>query len=131
MEILVAAGFEIIIGAALFAIFSIIGLFISDIIVFNSLAMGAASGFLAYGLLHIHPALSIVAGIAVFAVAYFLQKTKVGFWIFAVILSLLWGIIFSSMAYEFSGKDMIWTYVVLGLGTLIMLGLHINARSRE
>lgn len=129
MGALAAFGFEIIIGGVLFAILSIIGLFFSDIIIFDSLALAVATGFLAHGLLHIHPALSIVIGIAVFAVSFFLQKTKVGFWIFAVILSLFWGLVFSSMAYEFSGKDMIWTYVVFGLGTLLVVGLHIRAKN--
>ena len=42
------------------------------------------------------------------------------------LLSLLWGIIFSSMAYEFSGKDMVWTYVVLALGTIAVFALHLR-----
>lgn len=130
MGALAALGFEIIIGGILFAIFSIIGLFFSDIILFDSLALAVASGFISHGLLHIHPALSILIGIAVFAASFLLQKTKVGFWIFAVILSLFWGLVFSSMAYEFSGKDMIWTYVTLGLGTLLVIGLHIRAKNK-
>jgi len=59
-----------------------------------------------------------------------LQRTRPGFWIIGALLSLLWGIIFSSMAYEFSGKDMVWTYVVLALGTIAVFALHLRARSR-
>ena len=30
----------------------------------------------------------------------------------------------------FSGKDMVWTYVVLALGTIVVFALHLRARSR-
>jgi len=121
---------ELIIGGILIIICTIIGLFIGNIILFDSLALAIASGFAAHGLLHIHPALSIVIGIVVLLVLYGLQKTKGGFWIIGGLLSLFWGLVFSSMAWEFSGKDMIWTYVVFGLGTLLMIGLHINAKNK-
>lgn len=131
MGALVGLGFELVIGAGLAIIVSIIGLFFGNIILFDSLALAIGSGFAAHGLLHIHPALSIVIGLAVLVVLYFLQNTKVGFWIIGGLLSLFWGLVFSSMAWEFSGKDMIWTYVVFGLGTLLMIGLHINAKRRN
>ena len=121
---------ELIIGGILIIICTIIGLFIGNIILFDSLALAIASGFAAHGLLHIHPALSIVIGIVVLVALYGLQMTKVGFWIIGGLLSLFWGLVFSSMAWEFSGKDMIWTYVVFGLGTLLMIGLHINAKNK-
>ena len=127
---LVALGFELVLGAGLFIIVSIIGLFFGNIIIFDSLALAIASGFVAHGLLHIHPALSIVIGLAVLVALYFLQNTKVGFWIIGGLLSLFWGLVFSFMAYGISGKDMVWTYVVLGLGTLLMIGLHIIAKNR-
>lgn len=123
-------GVELFIGLVLGGIATIIGLFFGHIILFDSLALAILSGFLSHGLLHIHPAISILIGIAVFLLLFWLQHTKVGFWIIGGLLSLFWGFIFCTMAYEFSGKDMVWTYVVFGLGTVIMLGLHIHARSK-
>jgi len=128
---LVALGFELVLGAGLFIIVSIIGLFFGNIIIFDSLALAIASGFVAHGLLHIHTALSIVIGLVVLVALYFLQNTKVGFWIIGGLLSLFWAFIFSFMAYDISGKDMVWTYVVFGLGILLMIGLHINAKRRN
>ncbi|MDR1292670.1 MAG: hypothetical protein LBJ91_04665, partial [Clostridiales Family XIII bacterium] len=58
------------------------------------------------------------------------QHTTVGFWIIGGALSLLWGFIFATIAYDASHQDMIWTYVVFGLGTFLMIGLHIRARKR-
>lgn len=131
MEHLVMYGFATVIGLIIGAILSIIGLFFGNIIVFDSLALAIASGFLANGLLNIHPALSVLIGLVVLAAMYLLQRTKVGFWIIGGLLSVFWGLVFSLMAWEFSGKDMVWTYVVLGLGIILMMGLHIHARRRN
>lgn len=127
---LVAVGIELLIGIGIGLIVTIIGLFFGNIIVFDSIALAVLTGFLTHGLLDIHPALSIVIGIAVLVGLLFLQRTRPGFWIIGGMLSLLWGLIFSSMAYEFSGKDMIWTYMVLALGTILVFILHLRARSR-
>ena len=43
-------------------------------------------------------------------------------------LSIVWGFIFATMAYEFSGKDMVWTYVVWALGAVMVFALHLRAR---
>lgn len=131
MEHLVMYGFATVIGLIIGAILSIIGLFFGNIIVFDSLALAIASGFLANGLLNIHPALSVLIGLAVLAAMYLLQRTKVGFWVIGGLLSVFWGLVFSLMAWEFSGKDMVWTYAVLGLGIVLMMGLHIHARRRN
>jgi FtsH-binding integral membrane protein len=62
---------------------------------------------------------------------FFLQNTKVGFWMIGGLLSVFWGFVFSLFAYDISGKDEIWTYVVWGLGTALMIGLHLRARARN
>lgn len=130
MGVLVAIGFELILGIVIGLIITVIGMFFGNIILFDSIALAVLAGFLSHGLLGIHLAFSILIGIALLVGLFFLQNTKVGFWIIGGLLSLFWGLIFSSMAYEFSGKDMIWTYVVFGLGTLLMIGLHLRARGR-
>lgn len=78
--------------------------------------------------LTLHPALCLVAGLAVFAGMLFLQKTGFGFWIIGVLLSAVWAFIFAFFAYAFAGEDMIWFYVVMGLAFIGMLFLHIRAR---
>ncbi|BDF57317.1 hypothetical protein CE91St36_01340 [Christensenellaceae bacterium] len=127
---LLAVGLEMLIGIILGLVITMIGLFFGNIIVFDSIALAVLAGFFSHGLLHLHPALAIVIGIVVLLGLLFLQHTRPGFWIVGILLSVLWGIIFSSMAYEFSGKDMVWTYVVLALGTVAVFALHLRARNR-
>ena len=119
---------ELIIGAVLLVVFTVIGLFFGHIILFDSIAIGLVAGLVSHWLLEVHPAIALVIGVAVFLVLFFLQNTKVGFWIIGCLMSLAWGLIFASMAYEFTGKEMIWTYSVFGLSTLIMIGLHLKAK---
>ena len=120
---------ELIIGGVLLVACTVIGLFLGHIILFDSIAIGLVAGLVSHGLLEVHPAIALIIGIAVFLALFFLQNTKVGFWIIGGLMSLAWGLIFASMAYEFSGKDMIWTYVTFGLATVIMIGLHLKAKN--
>lgn len=76
----------------------------------------------------IHPALCFVIALAIFGVAYFLQTTKVGFWIFAVLFSLVWAFALSLIAFLFATQDMIWIYVVFFLSFIINIGSHIRSR---
>ena len=75
-----------------------------------------------------HPALAIVIGITVLLGLLLLHRTRPGFWLIGGVLSVVWGFIFATMAYEFSGKDMVWTYVVWALGAVLVFALHLRAR---
>lgn len=128
MGILVAAGAELLIGAAVGLIIFIIGLFLKQIIVFDSLALGIVAGFMAHGLLHVHTVLAIVIGIAVFGILLFLQMTKPGFWIIGILMSALWGFIFGAVAWSIAGQNLFWFYIVWIAGTLVIMLLHLGAR---
>jgi len=121
-------GIVFIIGIIISLILSIVGLFIGHIILFDSIALAIITGVVSNSVFSIHPALSLVIGIVLFALLFWLQNTKFGFWIIGGLLSLVWGYIFSIIAYMFSDRDVMWHYVVLGLGTVLMMGLHIKAR---
>lgn len=128
MGILVAAGAELLIGAAVGLIIFIIGLFLKQIIVFDSLALGIVTGFMAHGLLHVHTVLAIVIGIAVFGILLCLQMTKAGFWIIGILMSTLWGFIFAFVAWSVTDKSPFWTYGVWIAGALVILLLHLGSR---
>ncbi len=130
MAAVFASGLLIALEIGIALICSIIGLFVGNIILFDSIALAILSGVLSHYMLGVHPALAVVIGIAVLAFIYFLQSTRFGFWILGGLLSVVWGFIFGFIAYDVSGKNMIWTYVVWGLGALIMMGLHLNARNK-
>ena len=106
----------------------IISLFVGHIILFDSIFLALLSGVLCHDFLGLHPAFALLLGLAVFGLLFWLQNTRFGFWIIGLFLSVLWGFIFGFIAYIFSSQDMIWFYVIWGLGTLVMIGLHLKAR---
>ena len=100
----------------------IISVFVGHIIFFDSIVLGIIAGVCCNHFFTLHPALCLLVGVAVFAALLFLQNTRFGF---------VWAFIFAFFAYIFAGEDMIWFYVVLGLAFIVMVGLHIKARSNE
>ena len=77
-----------------------------------------------------HPALCLLIGIAALAVLLVLQRTRAGFWIIGGLLSAVWAFVFGTAAYLVSEGDMLWFYVILGLGFVAVGGLHLRARDR-
>lgn len=128
MGYLVLAGAELVIGLAIGAVITAVGLFFGHIILFDSIALGIVSGVCCHAFAAIHPALCLLIGLAVFGGLLFLQGTRFGFWIIGVVLSAVWAFVFAFLAYAFAGEDMVWFYVVLGLAFAMMLWLHIRAR---
>lgn len=106
---------------------TVIGIFLGNIILFDSIALAAAAGLTAYHLAALHPACCLLVGLASFGLLYWLQHTRVGFWLIGVVLSAFWAFVFGFLAYCFT-SDMIWCYVVMGLGFAFMLYLHLKAR---
>lgn len=131
MGYLFAQGAFLVLGLAISLILLVVGLFVGHIIIFDSIALGIIAGVCLNHFLTLHPALSLLAGIAVFVALLFLQHTRFGFWIIGGLLSAVWAFIFAFFAYVFAGEDMIWFYVVLGLAFVVMLLLHIKARANE
>lgn len=130
MAAVFASGLMIALEIGIALLFSIIGLFFGHIILFDSIALSILGGVLSYHFLGVHPVLAIVIGIAILALIYWVQSTKFGFWIIGGSLSVVWGFIFAFIAYDVSGKSMMWTYIVWGLGALIMMGLHMRSRNK-
>ena len=112
-------------------IFTVVCMFFGHIILFDSIFFAVISGIAANKLLHLHPALSLLAGIAVLLFLFWIQNTRFGFWIVGGLLSFFWAFFFSIIAYDATHKDMVWTYVVMGLGFVIMMLLHLKARSND
>lgn len=128
MGTLFAYGALTAISIAIGVILVIISLFVGHIILFDSIFLALLSGVLCHEFLGLHPAFALLLGLAVFGLLFWLQNTRFGFWIIGLLLSALWGFIFGFIAYTFTSQDMIWFYVVWGLGTLVMIGLHLKAR---
>jgi len=128
MGVLVAAGFELLIGVAIGLVIFIIGLFLNRIMIFDSLALGVVGGAVAHGVLHLHPGFAVLIGIGIFVVLMLIQLTRPGFWIIGILLSIVWGFIFSLFAFSMSGKSMVWTIGIWVAGTIVVLLLHLRSR---
>jgi len=128
MAALFSYGIILAIGIIIGFIFTIIGVFVGHIILFDSIFLAAISGIICNQIWNVHPALCLLIAAALFGLLFWLQNTKVGFWIIGVLLSAFWAFVFGFFAYIFAGEDMIWFYVVMGLGFIIMMGLHLKAR---
>lgn len=129
MAALFSYGLVLAISIIIGLIFTIIGVFIGHIILFDSIFLAAISGIVCNQIWGVHPALCVVIAIALFGLLFWLQNTKAGFWIISVLLSVFWAFVFGFFAHIFSGEDMIWFYVVMGLGFIVMMGLHLKARN--
>ncbi|WP_125143710.1 hypothetical protein [Clostridium transplantifaecale] len=126
MAVIFTYGLALAIGLVIGLVLMVIGLFFGNIILFDSISLAAGAGFACHLLAGVHPAICLVIGLVFL---FWLQNTAVGFWIIGGILSLFWAFVFGFLAYAFSGEDMVWFYVVMGLGVLLMGGLHLKAKN--
>ncbi len=76
---LFAYGLLTAVGIAVCILITIIGLFVGQIILFDSIALSIAAAIVCYQLWSIHPAFCLLIGIALFIFLFWLQNTKVGF----------------------------------------------------
>lgn len=112
--------------------------FLERITLVNSFVLAAAGGitlylcnrnFDAFFSFKIHPAICLVIGIALFFLFYFIQTTKVGFWIFAVLFSTVWAFMTAVLLRLFiTSMDMVWFWVVFGISFIINIGSHLRSR---
>jgi hypothetical protein len=123
-------GLMFILSVAVMVATAVIGLFVGNIIVFESIGIAIAAGCLAGHFYAIHPAYCLLIGIGVLVTLVFLMKTKVGFWLIGGAMSLVWGVIAAVVAYIGAGGDMVWTYVSFGLAVFVVFSLHYKAKGK-
>ena len=125
----------IMIALNLFSIFS--SALLERINVVNSIVSGLASGIIlylcnrsfdAFFSAQLSVGVCIGVGVAVIIAAYFIQKTKPGFWIFAVIFSLIWAFVSAMILYIFVTESNLWFWIVFILSAVLNMGSHLNSR---
>lgn len=113
-----------------------LNVFLRHIHILNSATLGTMFGILMYMNyrtdftvinVEIHPAICIVSGIVLLLATLWAQSTKVGFWIFAIIMSIVWAFIPALLTYAFT-RDKIWTIVVAVVAVAINIFSHIQSR---
>lgn len=120
----VGLGLLVIIGIAAI----VLGIFFSNIIIFNSIAIGIISGVAVNHYFQVHPAFCLLIGIGVVMLMAFLQGTTVGFWIISVSLTLVYASFVRLIILDLTKNDIIWGWVSFGLAAVLILGLHLYAR---
>lgn len=128
MAALFAYGLAIAVGLVIGLILTVVSVFFGQIILFDSIMIAAVTGMVSNRVVGFHPAISLVIGIVLFLFLLWFQNTKVGFWVIGSLLSLFWAFVFGFIAYIFAGEDMIWFYVIMALGFIMMIMLHLKAR---
>lgn len=72
----------------------------------------------------LNPFVCILIGIGVYLICHLAQKTQVGFWIFAVIMSPIWAAILATISYFLSERNQIVFWMLLIVLTGINIYLH-------
>ena len=131
MGALAIQGALLFIGIGISLILLIVGLFVGNVILFDSIALAIAAGVCCNQFLSVHPALCLLIGIAALAGLLALQRTRAGLLLIVGLLSAVWAFVFGMVAYLISVGDMLCFYVILGLGFVAVGGLHLRARERN
>lgn len=73
----------------------------------------------------------LLVGVTLFITVFFLQKTTPGFWIFALIFSVLWSFLAALVISLFitESKPVFW--IVFAVSFLLNIGSHIRSRDAE
>lgn len=95
MAALFSGGLLLAFSLLLGLILAMIGMFFGHIILFDSIFFAVIPGVAANKLLHLHPALSLLAGIAILIFLFRVQHTRLGFWIVGGLFSFFWSLFFS------------------------------------
>jgi hypothetical protein len=127
---LFSMGLMLIISIIVMVISTIVGLFVGQIILFESIGIAIAAGCLVSHFFHIHPVFCILIGLAVLVSLFYLMNTKIGFWLIGGLMSLLWGLLVTVFVFSGTGKDMVWTYASWAVASLIVFALHFKAKSK-
>lgn len=75
-----------------------------------------------------HIVFCIIAAIGIMVLTLFLQTTKIGFWIFTVIFSILWALALAGIIYWFS-HDKIWFVAIFICSTIVNFLSHLSSRT--
>ena len=137
-----------IIGIVLTIIFLIIDIgllcsyaFLARITLVVSLAVGLAGGTALYLCnrayeipffsSQINPLICAGAAVLLFIASYFLQKTKPGFWIFAVIFSAAWSFVAALTVYVLIKQSMTVFWITFAVSIIMNIASHIRSRDAE
>lgn len=139
---------SIIIGIILIIVFLVINItlfcsiaFLARITLVDSLVIGLAGGISLYLCnrafdvslfsTQVHPAICLAVAVVLFVIAFFLQKTTPGFWIFALVFSAIWSFLAALTVHMLITDNMIVFWGVFVVSFLMNIGSHKRSRNAE
>lgn len=139
---------SIIIGIILIIVFLVINItlfcsiaFLARITLVDSLVIGLAGGISLYLCnrafdvslfsTQVHPAICLAVAVVLFVIAFFLQKTTPGFWIFALVFSAIWSFLAALTVHMLITDNMIVFWGVFAVSFLMNIGSHKRSRDAE
>lgn len=139
---------SIIIGVILIIIFLIINItlfcsiaFLARITLVDGLVIGLAGGIALYlcnrafdvsmFTTKIHPVICLAVAVVLFTLAFFLQKTAPGFWVFAILFSVLWSFIAALTVHLLITENMIAFWIAFAVSFIMNISSHIRSRDAE
>lgn len=115
--------------------------FLAKISLIDSLVIGLAGGISLYLCnrafdvslfsTQVHPAVCLAVAVILFVIAFFLQKTTPGFWIFALVFSAIWSFLAALTAHMLITDNMIVFWGVFAVSFLMNIGSHKRSRDAE
>lgn len=122
---------QVLVGIGFGLLMTVIGLFVGNIILFDSILISAIFGYMCYCIWHVHPAVCLIIAAVTCLIFFGIQHTTIGFWATAIFLSFCWGAVFAVIAYFVTGSSLLWFSGVLIFAFVIMLLLHFKANKKK
>ena len=127
---------ELVIFVTILLGFGLTNAFLNRITMLNSFVFAVAVGVLLYQSnrkfdaffdFKINPIICVVIGIVIFNLVFFIHHTKVGFWIFTILFSIVWGYIAGWLIFTIE-YNFIWFIVAFIIAFAGCIKLHLRAR---
>ena len=122
--ILAIAGMVLLIPLTLF-----LALFVENIMFLDTLLVSVLCTAWLWSASGIHPVFCILFGIGILVALMLLYTQKYMFWIFTVLSGTIWGLAIGYLLRDIT-DDLIWGIFTGIVSSMIVLGLHLYARSR-
>ena len=74
------------------------------------------------------PIVTVLIGIGLYVICHFVQKTTVGFWLFAIIMSPFWAAVGSAILLLLTHQNWIVFWIAFAVLTVLNIYLHIRSR---
>ena len=115
-----------------FIIYSTMAHYVMYVQMLDSIALGGGAGYLLYCNHRkidtffdndIHIAICVIIGLAIMIAVYWAEGTKIGFWIFLVLMSIAWAAVPTYIVYYLHEFNLEWYWLLLSFAPCLILNI--------